>query len=660
MMTRMMASTWYEAQLDRKFEELKPNDYDLGCNGYPLNYRVKDQQSRCSISNFMPIYIHKSSNSFNSWIENFKTEGNVVESIEEACISIYLSESGLVDLSEFSPNLVVLNFGLNQPTFKATASNYIAVQSNNHRRHIDFAAYLNVSDFDDDLWKEPPPLLPYTRKNFVLYYIDIDGEDSLTSTDISTLLTSSKRSQDTIEILRCSGENSKCSNDIVRDQIDWRLASIKVPRARFPEIHFILRSYSMSDVLEMRRQGRIFVETYLGDKRAITRSMLASLRYRLLLPSEDKNFERVRAKPLFNNSFTSPQSVIPAPPIYEEEYLGPLESSYDSPSHLHNFSSMNIYSHKLWNEFPMSAFGSSLEFLPIAYQPPTEVEFYPDSLEGFRPIEPGSGVEFSRALGGNLQREQFTVVLLTYNRDAVLSASLERLNRMPYLNKVIVIWNNIDREPPLSWPKLHVPVEFLKMTKNSLNNRFVPWDRIKTEAVFSLDDDIDLRQHEIILAFRIWRENRDRIVGFPARFHSRYNDLMYYNSNHTCQMSMILTGAAFIHKAYLYAYTFSMPSAIRKHVDEVTNCEDIAMNFLVSHLTRKPPIKTTSRWTLKCPTCIENLWQDESHFAERHECIRFFTKIYGYNPLRFTQFRADSILFKTRLPADKQKCFRFV
>lgn len=94
------------------------------------------------------------------------------------------------------------------------------------------------------------------------------------------------------------------------------------------------------------------------------------------------------------------------------------------------------------------------------------------------------------------------VILLTYNRDAVLSASLERLNRMPYLNKVIVIWNNIDREPPLSWPKLHVPVEFLKMTKNSLNNRFVPWDRIKTEAVFSLDDDIDLRQHEIILAFR--------------------------------------------------------------------------------------------------------------------------------------------------------------
>ncbi|KAK6016043.1 hypothetical protein OSTOST_18480 [Ostertagia ostertagi] len=47
---------------------------------------------------------------------------------------------------------------------------------------------------------------------------------------------------------------------------------------------------------------------------------------------------------------------------------------------------------------------------------------------------------------------------------------------------------------------------------------------------------------------RVWRENRHRIVGFPARFHARYGDEMYYNSNHTCQLSIILTGAAFLHK----------------------------------------------------------------------------------------------------------------
>ncbi len=38
-----------------------------------------------------------------------------------------------------------------------------------------------------------------------------------------------------------------------------------------------------------------------------------------------------------------------------------------------------------------------------------------------------------------------------------------------------------------------------------------------------------------------------------------------------------------------------MPQAIRDMVDEYINCEDIAMNFLVSHITRKPPIKVSDR-----------------------------------------------------------------
>ena len=38
-------------------------------------------------------------------------------------------------------------------------------------------------------------------------------------------------------------------------------------------------------------------------------------------------------------------------------------------------------------------------------------------------------------------------------------------------------------------------------------------------------------------------------------------------------------------------YSYVMPQAIRDKVDDYTNCEDIAMNFLVAHLTRKPPIK---------------------------------------------------------------------
>ena len=70
---------------------------------------------------------------------------------------------------------------------------------------------------------------------------------------------------------------------------------------------------------------------------------------------------------------------------------------------------------------------------------------------------------------------------------------------------------------------------------------------------------------------------------------------MLYHRPPSCELSMVLTGAAFYHKYYSYVYTHVMAEEIRDTVDEFTNCEDLAMNFLVAHLTRKPPVKVTSR-----------------------------------------------------------------
>lgn len=47
----------------------------------------------------------------------------------------------------------------------------------------------------------------------------------------------------------------------------------------------------------------------------------------------------------------------------------------------------------------------------------------------------------------------------------------------------------------------------------------------------------------------------------------------------------------FLWQYYLHAYTTEMPAEIRAVVEENMNCEDIAMNFLVSHIARKSPIK---------------------------------------------------------------------
>ena len=70
---------------------------------------------------------------------------------------------------------------------------------------------------------------------------------------------------------------------------------------------------------------------------------------------------------------------------------------------------------------------------------------------GFRPIGKGAGgagKEFSEALGGNYPREQFTIVMLTYEREQVLINSLARFYGLPYLNiRVLIVWNS--PKPPM-------------------------------------------------------------------------------------------------------------------------------------------------------------------------------------------------------------------
>jgi hypothetical protein len=86
------------------------------------------------------------------------------------------------------------------------------------------------------------------------------------------------------------------------------------------------------------------------------------------------------------------------------------------------------------------------------------------SEAGFRPLaggSGGSGKEFSEALGGNQPREQFTIVILTYQREQVLISEVSRFYGLPYLNKVVVIWND-PLSPPadtMKWPDIGVPIE---------------------------------------------------------------------------------------------------------------------------------------------------------------------------------------------------------
>ncbi|VDO06460.1 unnamed protein product [Rodentolepis nana] len=445
----------------------------------------------------------------------------------------------------------------------------------------------------------------------------------------------------------------------------WRKAVVFLPRRRLPHLVTVLRSIDENTRVEMLLQGQEIWRKYLSSTEAQLATIFLTLSGRLGLPQPPAPLYR-SAPALSSGRFQPERLYQPRPEVLAQVdvdgLLGPIGPKWDSP--------------------PQSSFGPFLaalgslkidQFWTHINTPwsspllPTEFQFINVmNASNYRPINHSVGMagkEFAANIGGMHPYEQFTIVVLTYDRDSILTLMLEGLLNLAYLHSVVVIWNN--PKPPsesLLWPRLHVPIQVVKSEKNSLNNRFLPYDVIKTEAILMLDDDVTLRHDEIILGFRVWRENRDRIVGFPARGHfwSAANQSWYYNSAHACEYSMILTGASFIHRYYLHAYTNEMPAQIREIVEQKFNCEDIAMNFLVSHITRKPPLKVTTHWSFICTNCTSTLYNGGSHIAVRSECINQFERIYGYNPLIYTQYRADSVLFKTRLPLGMEKCFKYV
>ena len=100
-----------------------------------------------------------------------------------------------------------------------------------------------------------------------------------------------------------------------------------------------------------------------------------------------------------------------------------------------------------------------------------------------------------------------------------------------------------------------------------------------------------------LFLFQVWRHFPERIVGFPARTHywDGKKKRWAYTSKWSNEYSMVLTGLAFYHRYYNDLYTEWLAPETRQLVDTMNNCDDILMNFLVSHVTKRPPIKVTQR-----------------------------------------------------------------
>ncbi len=481
----------------------------------------------------------------------------------------------------------------------------------------------------------------------------------------------------------------------LEDLINWNECAIRLPYTNIPSLNDVLKTVKQSEILKRQIHCKNLHDAYFPSATAQFRTIIAALSHKIFLnPSSIHNLIPKNLSTedlnLTNSSFSRLFSI--SPDDYNDDYnvedendkldefvgeinQNPLKSDEFVNKFIHNhYLSWNKYFYP-FNMFPSTPFDTTeysnfnlVNLKDFADEIPHEVNF---NLGG------GDGHVFNHRLSGNFKEEQFTVVILNYKREAILSDLIEKYLKLPYLHSIIIVYNAIDSNLSNQFIfKFNMylkskRITVIKSDKNSLNNRFFPYESIKTDAVLSLDDDMFLRPDEIMLAFRTWRENREKIVGFPARYHT-WNFTVQnfeYKSYLSCEYSMVLTGAAFYHRFYNYIYSYVMDKRILNLVDELRNCEDIAFNMMVSHMTRRAPLKVSTKYTFYCKECENVISKSENdlpvslragHYQKRSFCLQNFIKIYGYNPLLYSQFRADSVLYRTRVGTNVQKCFKYV
>ncbi|KAJ1158585.1 hypothetical protein NDU88_011273 [Pleurodeles waltl] len=267
---------------------------------------------------------------------------------------------------------------------------------------------------------------------------------------------------------------------------------------------------------------------------------------------------------------------------------------------------------------------------------------------------------------GRSPAKEFTAVIHMVSPLVAQSQPIVKLilaiAKSKFCARIIVLWNCDKPVPPKNkWPSTTVPVTIIEGESKTMSSRFFPYDAIQTEAVLSLDDDTVLSTNEVDFAFTVWCSFPERIVGYPARSHFWDTGKAWwaYTSKWTNEYSMVLTGAAFYHRYYHYLYTFYLPRSLHSMVDQMANCEDILMNFLVSAVTKLPPIKVTQKKQYK-ETMMQqgsktSRWADPDHFAQRQACMNSFASWFGAMPLVHSQTRLDPVLFKDQVSILRKK-----
>jgi hypothetical protein len=257
----------------------------------------------------------------------------------------------------------------------------------------------------------------------------------------------------------------------------------------------------------------------------------------------------------------------------------------------------------------------------------------------------GNGGEEPYPVDG--QYSQFTMVAMTYEaRLWNLQMYVKHYSRCASVREIVVVWNKGAPPDPVADFDSAVPVRIRVESQNSLNNRFKPDPLIRTKAVFELDDDIMMTCDDVERGFRAWRENPKRMVGFYPRF-ADGAPLHYRNERYSRRQAgynMILTGAAFMDSETAFAKYWSQDvQKARAVVDELFNCEDILMNFILANQTSERAVEYVHpAWAIDTSKFSSSAISRDTqgHYDKRTECLGQFSKIFHGVPLKKWDFRS--------------------
>lgn len=262
---------------------------------------------------------------------------------------------------------------------------------------------------------------------------------------------------------------------------------------------------------------------------------------------------------------------------------------------------------------------------------------------GVRSFFGGNGAEEPYPVHG--QYSQFTMITMTYEaRMWNLKMYIKHYSRCASVREILVVWNKGKPPNPETDFDSAVPVRIRVEEKNSLNNRFEPDHDIKTRAVFELDDDIMMTCDDLERAFRAWRDHPERIVGFYPRLIDGH-PLKYRNERYARNKqgyNMILTGAAFLDSEVAFSKYWSQEAKQgRALVDELFNCEDILLNFILANSSMLRTVEYIHpAWAVDTSKLSSSAISRDTkvHYMKRTNCLLRFSELYGGLPLRKQEF----------------------